>query len=85
MFEFGMYARHFFPPCSTDHERERAPCKVFFRVGNQYAECKKQQRTTTNVLKFSLLTGGCSEGLDAFIFFFKQQSLKLPELPDVLV
>ena len=40
---------------------------------------------TTNVLIFSPLTGACSEGLDAFIFFFKQQLLKLPELPDVLV
>ena len=59
--------------------------KYFFRVGNQYAECKKQQQVTTNVLIFSPLTGACSEGLDAFIFFFKQQLLKLPELPDVLV
>ena len=33
----------------------------FFRVGNQYAECEQQQR-------------GCSEGLGAFRFFFKQQT-----------
>ena len=26
-----------------------------------------------NVLKFFPLTGGCSEGLDAFIFFFKHR------------
>ena len=29
-------------PCSADHERDWRPCKVFFRVGNQYAECEKQ-------------------------------------------
>ena len=28
-----------------------------------------------NVLTFSPLTGGCSEGLDAFRFFFEQQRL----------
>ena len=54
-----------FPCCSADHEqRDWLPCKVpgsFFRVGNQYAECDKQ------------LTGGCSEGLGVFWFFFKQQ------------
>ena len=32
----------------------------FFRVGNQYAECEKQQ---------FLLNRGCSEGLDAFKSF----------------
>ena len=31
-------------PCSADHEREWPPCKVVFRVGNQYAECEKQQQ-----------------------------------------
>ena len=32
-------------PCSADHEQDWPPCKViFFRVGNQYAECEKQQR-----------------------------------------
>ena len=34
-------------PCSADHERDWPPCKVvflFFRVGNQYAECEKQQQ-----------------------------------------
>ena len=25
-------------PCSADHERDWPPCKVVFRVGNQYAE-----------------------------------------------
>ena len=25
-------------PCSADHERDWSPCKVVFRVGNQYAE-----------------------------------------------
>ena len=31
-------------PCSADHEQDWAPCKVVFRVGNQYAECEKQQQ-----------------------------------------
>ena len=34
-------------PCSADHERDWPPCEVvfcFFRVGNQYAECEKQQQ-----------------------------------------
>ena len=33
-------------PCSADHERDWPPpykIKYFFRVGNQYAECEKQQ------------------------------------------
>ena len=31
--------------CSADHERDWPPCKVvFFRVGNQCAECEKQQQ-----------------------------------------
>ena len=53
-----------------DDERDWPPCKVpdiFFRVGNQYAECEKQKKKTL----FSPLTGGCSEGLDAFRFSFK--------------
>ena len=29
-------------PCSADHEWDWPPCKVVFRVGNQYAECEKQ-------------------------------------------
>ena len=35
----------FFFPRSADHERDWPPCKVvlIFRVGNQYAECEKQQ------------------------------------------
>ena len=38
----------FFFPCSADHERDWPPCKVvFFRVGNQCAECEKQQQQTT--------------------------------------
>ncbi|CAN0425732.1 unnamed protein product, partial [Ascophyllum nodosum] len=28
-------------PCSADHEWDWPPCKVVFRVGNQYAECEK--------------------------------------------
>ena len=73
-------------PCLAGHERDRLPCKVVFRVGNQYdAECEKQQQLNAmksfhlcslcshlNVLTFPvLLSRGCSEGLDAFIFFFK--------------
>ena len=40
--------------------------KKFFRVGNQYAESEDI---------FFPLTEGCSEGLDAFRFFFKQEQL----------
>ena len=39
-------------PCSADHELDWPPCKVVFRVGNQYAECEKQPpatKKTTNV------------------------------------
>ena len=32
-------------PVSADYERDWPPCKVVFRVGNQYAEeCEKQTR-----------------------------------------
>ena len=38
----------FFFPFSADHERDWPPCKVvFFRVGNQCAECEKQQQPNT--------------------------------------
>ena len=53
-------------PVQQTTSRIGHPCKVVFRVGNQYAECEKQQQ-------FFPLTGGCSEGLGAFRFFFKQQ------------
>ena len=44
-----------FFPCSADHERDRPPYKVvFFRVGNQCAECEKQQQTTTTTVVFSI-------------------------------
>ena len=43
----GGYAARLFMlfsfPCSADHKRDWPPCKVVFRVGNQYAECEKQQ------------------------------------------
>ena len=52
----------FYFPCSADHERDWPPCKVVFRVGNQYAECEEP-------------LGGCSEGLDAFRFFFLKHCL----------
>ena len=46
----------FSPPCSADHERDWPPCKlVFFRVGNQCAECEKQQQTTTTITVFFLI------------------------------
>ena len=32
--------------CSADYERDWPSYKVVFRVGNQYAECEKQQQTT---------------------------------------
>ena len=31
-------------PCSADHERDWLPYKLVFSVGNQYAECEKQQQ-----------------------------------------
>ena len=31
-------------PCSADYERDWPPCKIVFRVGNQYVECEKQQQ-----------------------------------------
>ena len=34
--------------------------------------CLRSLSSHLNVLTFSPLTGGCSEGLDAFNFFFKQ-------------
>ena len=39
-------------PCSADHERDWPPCKVVFRVGNQYAECEKQQQQQQQLLGF---------------------------------
>ena len=40
----------FFFPCSADHEeRDWPPCKVVFRVGNQCAECEKQQQHIARV------------------------------------
>ena len=41
---------------------------LFFRVGNQHAECEKQQ-VSHEEFCFDIyppLTGGCSEGLGAF-------------------
>ena len=57
-------------PCSADHERDWPPCKVVFfgLATNTYAECEKQH--------FFPQTGGCSEGLGAFRFFFKQQQVR---------
>ena len=34
----------FFFLWSADHERDWQPCKVVFRVGNQYAECEKHKQ-----------------------------------------
>ena len=65
--------------------------KLFFRVGNQYAECEKQQLLNNSTFQpcpheaelirsdgfcdgisgwVIMLSGGCSEGLDAFRFVF---------------
>ena len=39
-----LFFSSFIFPGSANHERDWPPCKiVFFRVGNQCAECKKQQ------------------------------------------
>ena len=52
----------FYFPCSADHERDWPPCKVvFFGLATN----------TLNVRNNN--SGGCSEGLGAFRFFFKQQ------------
>ena len=40
----GALPDFFFFSCSADHERDWPPCKVVFRVGNQCAECEKQQQ-----------------------------------------
>ena len=51
----------FFFPCSADHKRDWPPCKVvFFRVGNQCAECEKQQQQHTYIH-----TGGTSNASQA--------------------
>ena len=39
--------------------------------------CLCSLRSHLNILIFSLLTGGCSEGLDAFRFLFKLRKLVL--------
>ena len=67
-------------PCSADRERYWPPCKVVFfglatntlhvRNNKNYMErfCLCSLRSHLNVLIcFPSLTGGCSEGLDAFI------------------
>ena len=38
-----------------------------------------------NVLTFSPLTGGCSEGLDAFRFFFKQNNKNTAEQENIRI
>ena len=47
----GYAARLFFLlfsfPCSADHERDWPPCKVVFRVGNQYAEVRNNNSSIT--------------------------------------
>ena len=41
----GGRCQTFFFSCSADHERDWPSCKVvFFRAGNQCAECEKQQQ-----------------------------------------
>ena len=57
----------FFSPVQQTTSGIGHSVKVVFRVGSQYAECEKQHCPPA-------LTGGCSEGLDAFRFFFKQHS-----------
>ena len=54
----GVLPDFFFFPCSADHERDWPPCKVVFFVG-----------LATNTLN---VRNNCSEGQDAFRFFFKQ-------------
>ena len=43
------------------------------RLNSMERFCICSLGSNLNVLTFSPLTGGCSEGLDAFRFFFKQQ------------
>ena len=62
-------------PCLADHERDSPPCQVvFFGLATN----TRKVRRHPNILTFPPLTGGCSEGLNAFIFFFKQQQLCVP-------
>ena len=63
--------------CLVCHRSFFSSCK-----DNKYAKCANQQqqqqqqlRSHLNVLTFSPLTGGCSEGLGAFWFFLKQLQL----------
>ena len=52
-------------PCSADHERYWPPCnKVVFRVGNQYAECEKQQLLLPCVMVYYIIVSGL------FLMFF---------------
>ena len=43
-FSFLLFFFFSFFPCSADHERDWPPCKEVFRIGNQCAECEKQQK-----------------------------------------
>ena len=57
-----------FFPCSADHERDWPPCKVvFFGLATDALNVRNN---------FSSQTGGCSEGLGAFRFFFKHTVLQ---------
>ena len=77
--------------CSADHERDWPPCKVvFFGLAinalnvkqNRFDIFHKKNGFGPFSYKFFVpirvgLPGGCSEGLDAFRFFFKQTTIFL--------
>ena len=51
-------------PCSADHERDWPPCKVVLRVGNQYAECEKQESGYFIEAASRLIRDMCTQGYD---------------------
>ena len=69
-------------PCSADYERDWPPRSVgFYGLATKTLNVRNKEVLSLqpklwshllNVLTFSPLTGGGSEGLDASIFFFKQ-------------
>ena len=70
-----------FPWCSANHERDWPPCKVVFRVGNQYAECEKEQQQQQqlmpnnpsllrNAIRFILASYSHLNGLGIYLFVY---------------
>ena len=49
-------------PCSADHGRDWPPCKVLFRVSNQYAEKQQQQQQQDEIFRRSAVS--CADSSD---------------------